>query len=127
MNRIKFILLCVSFLSAGMSSCGVDDTSPISKIESCFIGDVIKSVKNQKGTVYYNLDEKQYAIYVTIPGTIDSRDAGFICPKLDTLKIDGLSINFDGNYFSYEKDRSPPMGGLKYYYLDITNFKINKK
>jgi len=126
MNRLRFVLLWVLLLSISMLSCGDGGDSPTSKIGNCFSGKAIKSVKNQKGTVYYNADENQYAVYVTIPGTYDSVDAGFICDKLDTLKKDGLSINFDGNYLPYKEDRKPSMGGLKYYYLNITDFQVNK-
>ena len=127
MNQLKFKLLWVSLLIICMSNCKKDKVDPNSEIESCLDGKVIKGVKNQKGTVHYNSDENQYAVYVTIPGTYDSRDAGFICDKLDMLEVEGLSINFDGNYLSYKEDRKPNIGGLEYYYLDITDFKINKE
>lgn len=127
MERFKLILLWMLLVPMGMLSCGPDDASPDSPGEACFTGEIVKSVKKQNDRVYYNADEKRYAVYVAIPGTIDSRDAGFICEGLDTLKVDGLSISFDGNYFSYDKDSRPPMGGLQYYNLDISRFEINKQ
>jgi hypothetical protein len=121
-------LLLISLLFVSMLGCTGDDAAPqVLQMGDCFTGKVIKSVKNQKGTVYYNANEKQYAVYVTIPGTYDSRDVGFICDKPETLKVDGLSVNFDGNYFAYEKDKKPQTGGEKYYYLAINDFEINKK
>lgn len=99
------------------------DVSPEkSKNQSCSDGGIIKKAKNQKGTVYYNANEQRFAIYVSFPG-FDSQDVGFICGDLDSLK-DGLSVTFTGNYFSYLKDRRAPVGGQKYYFLEVKDLKI---
>ncbi len=126
MRAIHFVLVWFSMLTMSMSNCGTDKNDAAPKntnTETCFDGEIIKSVKAQTGTIYYHPVENQYALYVSIPGTFDSQDVGFICDKLDTLKKDGLKVNFSGNYFSYKKDRVPPIGGQKYYFLDITSFK----
>ncbi|HEV7382330.1 MAG TPA: hypothetical protein VGN64_21190 [Dyadobacter sp.] len=127
MGKLNFTSVFTALLLIGMTNCSKDETIIDPERGDCFSGAILKSVKQQNGTVYYNSNEEKYAVYVTIPGTIDSRDVGFICATSDTLKTDGLSINFDGNYYSYEKGRNSPIGRTEYYYLNITQFKINKE
>jgi hypothetical protein len=114
------LLLCI----IGCSDSKEDVSPENAESQTCFSGKSIKKVKNQKGTIYYDLYEKRYAVYVSIPGTVDSQDVGFLCDNLNTLKKDNLSITFTGEYHSYLEDRKPPVGGQKYYFLEIKKFKI---
>jgi hypothetical protein len=125
MGYRKLFLLSIAVLYVVISGCGDKKNNPLPGNEDkCFSGKVLKNVNDQKGRVQYNPFEKSYAIYGSIPGTYDSVDAGFICDKLDSLKKDGLIVNFSGNYYAYKPDVKSPVGGLEYYYLDLTNFKI---
>lgn len=126
MGHLNFPFYCsVLLLSIIGCSDGKEDISP-EKAESqtCFSGKSLKKVKSQKGTIYYDAYEKRFAVYVTIPGTFDSQDVGFLCDNLDILKKDNLLITFTGEYHSYLEGRKPPVGGQNYYFLDIQKFKI---
>lgn len=123
---MKYASLLIVMVAMTFLTCKEDKAKPNANIESCYTGKVVKTAKNLRGVVSYNTQEKQYAVYVTIPGTIDSRDVGFICDKLDSLKKEELVIEFSGNYYDYKENAKPPMGGLTYYYLDITDYKISK-
>ncbi|MCE6991442.1 hypothetical protein [Dyadobacter sp. CY323] len=129
MRRVNLLFL-FNFLLLGVIGCidGQQDVLPDIEInETCFSGDVVKRAKNQKGTIYYDSIEQRFAVYVTIPGTYDSQDVGFICDKLDTLKKDNLSIVFTGTYYPYLEDRQAPVAGQEYYFLDIQKFKVLEK
>lgn len=125
MRQFKISLLSSFMLVFVIVGCAGDqqEVSVENSANQPCLTKIVKKVKDQKGIVYYHPDEQRLAVYVTIPGTYDSQDVGFICENLETLK-DGLSITFSGNYFSYEKDRKPPVGGQKYYFLEVENFKI---
>jgi pectate lyase len=124
MKKLKIILVCFSMLAMSMSQCGDDEVTPSHK--SCFSGEPVKTVKDQKGTVYYSPEEKQYYVQVSISG-YDSMDIGFICDNLDILKKEGLKITFDGNYLPYKADRKPTVPvGTECYFLDINKFEINR-
>lgn len=115
------------FLAAGVAlSCHKEEIpSDYPQSEDCRPGQVIKTVKDQNGTVRFNARENRYAIYVSIPITYDSQDLGFVCHLPDSLRKEGLSIIFDGKYHTYEKDRLPPLGGQVYYYLTLD--KVRRK
>lgn len=122
-------MLQVAVLILIISGCNEDKTSPTSDSESCYRGEVIKSVRDQNGRVLYDSTENQYVILVSIPGTYDSVDAGFICDKVAGIEIEkeGITtINFDGEYFPYDRNTVPPIAGTKYYYLKISDFEIIK-
>ncbi len=123
MKKLKLILVCFSMLAMSMSQCG-DNGVGLSN-ESCFSGKPTKTVKDQKGIIYYDSEAKLYAVSAHIPGTYDSVDVGFICDNLDSLKKEGLKITFDGNYLPYKAARKPSVAGIEYYYLDIIKFDIN--
>jgi len=119
---------CMLLLGTIGCSDGQRDVSPEVEINgACFSGNVVKKAKNQKGTIYYNPIEQRFAVYVTIPGTYDSQDLGFICDNLDTLKRDNLSITFTGTYHPYLEGRMAPVGGQQYYFLDIQKFKVTNQ
>ena len=82
---------------------------------------VLKSVAGQKGIVRYNSNEQKHTIVVTIPNTYDSQDIGVVCNLPDNLKIDGLSVTFDGDYRQYDKIPSVKVGGQTFYYLVISS------
>lgn len=122
MKKRKFSHIWIPLLIMSLLNC----KDKAEDMGSCFPGKAIKSVKNQKGRIHYNTDEKKYAVYVSIPGTYDSVDAGFICDRADTLKTEGLLITFDGDYLPYESNRKATFVGMEYYNLNITNFTIDK-
>lgn len=126
MKKLKLILVCFSMLAMSMSQCGSDEVGLGTAHESCFSGKPSKSVKDRKGVVYYDSEEKLWAVHAAHPGTYDSVDVGYICDKLDSLKKEGLVITFDGDFFPFKYDKKAVFVGTDYYYLDITKFKINR-
>lgn len=127
MPDLKFIFLCIVMLNMSMTGCNKEKTTVGPNGDKCFSGKAIKSVKEKKGLVYYHSQEELYAIYVSIPGTFDSQDIGFICEVPDDLKKDGLIVYFSGSYYSYKEDRKPPVAGAKYYFLDLKEYKISSE
>lgn len=114
----------VTLLVLSFSRCK-DKTPDVMLRDECTRGSILKNVKGRNGTIYYNSFEKKYALQTSEQGTYDSQDIGFLCNPPDSLKIDGLAVNFDGDYYAYEKDRVAPIGGATYYYLHIS--KLEKK
>ena len=118
-----FAVACVAMLLLSFSRCKEKTANPIQS--ECISGNILKSVKQRSGTIYYNSLENRYALYASEQGTYDSQDIGFLCNPPDSLKKDSLAVSFDGNYYAYEKDRVAPIGGATYYYLLITKLKKN--
>lgn len=112
----------VAVLMLTFSRCKDKTSDPILNDE-CARGNILINVKERSGTIYYNSLEKKYAVHTSEQGTYDSQDIGFLCNPPDSIKIDGLAVNFDGDYYAYEKDRVAPIGGATYYYLHITKLK----
>lgn len=124
MDRQKIMIIWIAILTMSFS-CNEKTSIPIQN-EECLSGKILKSAKDRTGKVYYNSLEKKYAIHASERGTYDSQDIGFLCNPPDSLKKDGLSVTFDGDYYAYEKDRVAPVGGATYYYLQIMKLKTNK-
>lgn len=122
---MKFIFFCIVMLNVSMSGCDKEKATVGPNGEKCFSGKIIKRVKNQKGLVYYHSEEERYVISVSIPGTYDSQDVGFLCAAPDVLKKDGLIVYFSGNYYSYKEDRKPPLSGQKYYSLELKKYNVS--
>jgi hypothetical protein len=123
--KSKFLLLSLVTLAATLSSC--KEKEPFQGDESnkgCVTGKIIKSEKDRTGTIYFIPGENKYAVICSIPGTYDSQDIGFLCSPPESLRKDGLSVAFDGQYYAYEKDRVPPFGGATYYYLNVSKITL---
>lgn len=114
-------------LNMNMTGCDKEKTAVGPNGEKCFSAKAIKSVKGQNGLVYYHPQEELYAIYVSMPGTYDSQDVGFLCEVPDDLRKDGLTVNFSGSYYPYKEDRKPPTGGTEYYFLELKKYKISSE
>ena len=125
MNALKIALIWLAALTMNFSSCQQKDSvSPLD--EGCFEGEILKSAKDKTGTIHFNSYEEKYAVSVSFTGTYDSQDIGFLCNPPDSLKQEGLSVTFDGDYYTYEKGKVAPVGGATYYYLNILKLKTNK-
>ena len=124
MNKLKVALILFAVTTMSFSGCE-DKTSAEPQTENCLNGKVLKSVQNKTGTIYFNTTEKRYAVHVSEQGTFDTQDIGFLCNPADSLKVEGLKIIFDGDYYAYEKGRVAPVGGAMYFFLNIVKLKTN--
>lgn len=84
----------------------------------------VKSIKSAKGTVYYNGSE--YTIRSSHDNSYDSVDVGFLCEMADSLKKDGLKLQFSGSYYKYDGLEKPYFAGTTYYYLLLNNVTLIK-
>ena len=123
-QSVILLLVFTSITLVNLFACQQKLTTPVQR-EDCENGLIIKKVEKQTGKIYFNTSEKKYAIHAVVKETYDALDIGFPCNLADSLKHDGLSVTFDGVYYLYEKDKTPPIGGAKYYYLNISNFQVN--
>lgn len=126
MSLLKSMLFWISVLILATWGCRKEKTAPNPDVENCYSGKVIKTVTNQTGRVFYDSTEKRYVVFVSIPGTYDSVDAGYICDTLTGFKeLKGLEmINFDGKYYTYSGNLPPQIAGTEYYFLKITRSEI---
>lgn len=88
----------------------------------CDLKDVVKSVSDRKGIIWYDSLSHSYAVFAGIEGTYDSQDIGIPCDMPDNYNKAGLEIIFSGNYYKCE-DFSPIIPGETYYYLELTKIK----
>ncbi len=87
--------------------------------------DLVKSVKDQKGFVWFEVQSKTYSVFVGIDGTYDCSDIGIPYNMPDEYKKEGLEILFSGNYYKCD-DFPPRIPGVTYYYLELTEIKSVK-
>lgn len=86
---------------------------------SCNAKEFVKTVKNATGIIYFA--DSTYIVRTAHANTYDSVDIGFVCNIPDSLKKDGLKLQFDGQYFEYDGTEKSPFIGTTYYYVSLSN------
>lgn len=116
---MKYLQIIVIGLLLMSGSC---QKGSIMELGDCNLENVVKSVADTKGTIWYDAQAQAYSVYTGIEGTYDSQDIGIGCNLPDNYKTEGLKVLFNGNYYNYE-EFTPLMPGQKYYYLELTKIK----
>jgi hypothetical protein len=65
-----------------------------------------------------------FVVVSAVEGTIDSQDFGIPCGLPKELQTAGLEVVFDGDYYHYEGDAEPVLGGQIYYRLELLKIKL---
>ena len=117
-----FKIISIGLLFFG-GSCQKDD---IIKLSDCNLENVVKSVSNTKGTIWYDHQAQSYAVYTGVDGSYDSQIIGLICNLPDMYKSEGLKISFSGDYYECE-EFSPLIPGQEYFYLELTNIESDSE
>lgn len=112
-SYFKIVSIGLLFFSG---SCQKDS---IIKLTDCNLENIVKSVSNKKGTIWYDTQAQSYAVYTGVEGSFDSQIIGLICNLPDTSKVEGLKITFSGNYYNCE-EFTPLIPGQEYFYLELT-------
>lgn len=121
MKRIfDFKIAAIAFLFLS-GSCQKDSTL---ELGDCNLKDVVKSVSNEKGTIWYETQSQSYAVFTGVDGSYDSQIIGLICNPSDTHKVEGVKITFSGNYYNCE-EFTPLIPGQEYYYLELTKISLD--
>lgn len=119
MKKIKYFYIIAATLLLMNGSCQKDDIVELGK---CNLENVVKSVSDTKGTIWFDAQTKGYSIFSGIEGTYDSQIIGVVCNLPDIYKNEGVKIVFSGNYYNCD-EYSPLIPGQKYYYLELTKVK----
>jgi hypothetical protein len=93
--------------------------------KECDLKDIVKSVSNKKGIIWYDSLSHSYSVFASIEGNFDSQDIGIPCDMPYSYKKEGLEILFSGNYFKCA-EFSPTIPGQTYFYLELTSIKSLK-
>ncbi|ADQ16298.1 hypothetical protein [Leadbetterella byssophila] len=112
MKNTRYLLVLILFLSGCSSKTFIDGNNCNSK-------ELLKTIKNATGTVHF--DGYSYVIRSSHDNSYDLVDVGFVCNMNDSLRKDGLKLQFDGQYFKYNGKEKPAFAGTTYYYLSISN------
>ncbi len=119
--KLKFIkLIFVAFILMG-NTCSKEDV--VYDLSKCNLENVVKSVSDVSGTIWFDSQSQAYAIYRGIEGTYDAQEIGVVCNLPDNYKKEGEKIVFSGKYYE-NKDFSPQIPGQEYYYLELTKIDI---
>ncbi len=119
-------LLFMLFMGIGCESEKSSNAGDLVKSIKCDNArEAVKSVKDQKGFVWFEVQSKTYSVFVGIDGTYDCSDIGIPCNLPDKYKEEGLEILFSGKYYKC-KEFSPIIPGQTYYYLELTEIKSVK-
>ena len=88
---------------------------------------IVKAISSVEGKIEFESALRQYAIRRTIPGTYDSQDVGLLCGTIpQNLQKVGAQVLFSGTYKEYDKPSPATIGGVTYYYLDLTKAELQK-
>jgi hypothetical protein len=112
MVNTRSLLVMLLFLW-GCSSETITDSN------NCKGKELIKTIKNARGTVHF--DGTKYLIRSIHENSYDAVDVGFVCNMDDSLKKEGIKLQFDAQYFRYNGSEKPSFVGTNYYYLSISN------
>ncbi|HYK76771.1 MAG TPA: hypothetical protein VEV16_07330 [Daejeonella sp.] len=118
---IKISVIVILIMAIG-SSCEKDIVA--TEIKPCNLSNSIKSASNLHGVVGLNSSVNSYAIHVSIQGTYDSQDVGFVCNLPEKYRVDGLKIVFSGKYFKYENKDLQQIPGQSYYILELDEIQV---
>lgn len=121
--RVKEIFLKTGIISLFLFFLGMGCENKFGK--PCDVGEVVKSVNDKKGFIWYDSQSRTYSVFASIEGTYDSQDIGIPCDMPDNYKKEGIEILFSGNYFKC-KEFSPSIPGQTYYYLELIKIKSLK-
>ncbi len=116
------VLLSCILLS---SAIGCSENLTFENNAGCSGKEYVKEARNIEGFIYFDDEQKKYAISSHLPGTYDAIDVGFICAMPDSLKTDGLKVKFDGRYYQFDQDIKPAWAGVTYYYLSLDKVSIS--
>ncbi len=121
--EFKFIKLIVVGLVFIANTCSKEDITP--ELSKCNLKNVVKSVSEVSGTIWFDSQSQTYAIYRGIDGTYDAQEIGVVCNLPENYKKEGKKIAFSGKYYE-NQDFSPQIPGQEYYYLELTKIDISK-
>ena len=126
---IEYLMKCWSdFISSCIllsSAIGCSENLTFENNAGCSGKEYVKEARNIEGFIYFDDEQKKYAISSHLPGTYDAIDVGFICAMPDSLKTDGLKVKFDGRYYQFDQDIKPAWAGVTYYYLSLDKVSIS--
>ncbi|UOQ69598.1 hypothetical protein [Hymenobacter volaticus] len=123
MTIINRLLCGLGLLAMGCKE-GVENPTVTS--ETCAAGlPTVKTVKNVEGRILFDAALRQYCIYRALPGTIDEMDMGVLCGTLPApLQQVESKVVFSGTYTPYDQVRPAAPVGTHYYYLEVTQGKV---
>ncbi|WP_194777244.1 hypothetical protein [Pararhodonellum marinum] len=121
--RFKFIKLAIFGVLIMSCKCGLEDVDDISQ---CDLTDLVKSVSEANGTIWFDSQAQAYAIFKGIEGTFDGQDIGVVCDLPDDYKEEGLKVIFGGKYFE-NKTFTTQIPGQKYYNLELTSIEMKQE
>lgn len=117
------VILCIIFLTIA-SSCNKEDDPSRCDLPACDPGrKTISKLAGTFGTVYYNDEEKEFAIHIEVDGGIDSQNIGITCNLPVPFRKPCLKVVFSGEYKEFCKAPISKIPGATYYYLHISNVK----
>lgn len=114
--EFKFLKLVIFGMFLMNSKCGTEDADDLIR---CDLNNVVKSVSEATGTIWFDSQAQAYAIFSGIDGTFDAQDIGVVCNLPDEYKKEGLTLVFSGKYFE-NKALTPQIPGQEYYNLELT-------
>lgn len=118
--KFKFLNLAVLGLLLMSNKCGTEDADTLIR---CDLKNVVKTVSDASGTIWFDSQAQAYAIFSGIDGTYDAQDIGIACNLPDNYKKEGLKVIFSGKYFE-NKSLTPQMPGQEYYNLELTKIRL---
>lgn len=104
----KNILLIVLIMSFSCMACNSDD-------------DVIRTVTNIEGTVWYDSDSRLW--FIQVPTSMDSADLYYVEKFDENYQEQGLRVLFSGDLYPFKTNHLRPDGYAEY----LIDFKMIKK
>lgn len=103
----KNILLIVLIMSFSCMACNSDD-------------DVIRTVTNIEGTVWYDSDSRLW--FIQVPTSMDSADFYYVEKFDENYQEQGLRVLFSGDLYPFKTNHLSPVGYAEYL-IDIKMIK----
>ena len=124
MKRTSIINVITCILLLPALSCQQDSAA---EFDDCHFEDVIESVSDMEGIVWYDTQVKAYCIFSGVDGTYDLQIIGIVCNDLpDAYKAEGVKVLYSGHYYDC-KEFSAPIPGQKYYYLKLIMIELDSE
>lgn len=91
----KYLALCIIPLLAIAYACQQNSVKP-----ACLdCGKPTGTLKDRQGTVAYDSTSSRYLIVMHVPGTIDSREGGFVCELPERYRQVGKQVLVSGTLY----------------------------
>ena len=121
-------LLLVAF-SLCIMACSNDDDieQPVQNKTIIRTNNLVKTINDVSGVIYYDTEHNCWYILCALPNSIDSADLYYVDDLADSFKVNATRVIISGDVYEISNDDMPPIGGHKYYFIELNTIKEQTK